>query len=71
MASNKQKHRHTVLSDKSCTSCGTKLKLNLVEKNPTASKCWRCFKGKTKGAYIVAEYPAPEVAKWLKEANAR
>ena len=48
MASNRQKHSHTVLSTKACTSCGTKLKLNLVEKNPDANKCWRCFKRKPK-----------------------
>ena len=43
-----KKHSHLVMSTKNCTSCGTSLKLNLVDKNPDASKCYRCHKGKPK-----------------------
>ena len=39
-----KKFSHLVRSTKHCTSCGTSLKLNLVVKNPNASKCYRCHK---------------------------
>jgi hypothetical protein len=48
MAGKGMKHSHTVLSYKTCTSCGKNLKLNLVDKSPNASKCWRCYKRKPK-----------------------
>jgi len=32
----------TVLSKKRCINCGQELKQNLVDKNPTATRCYKC-----------------------------
>ena len=39
----KKKYKFNVLSDKTCVVCGNRLKKNLVEKKPTANKCFKHF----------------------------
>ena|GEM_PF-5886158 len=37
------KKSFTELSEKSCINCGQKLKQNLVDKNPRANRCYKCY----------------------------
>ena len=38
----KKPYPHTVLSTDKFCSCGTALKMNVVERKPTAKHCYRC-----------------------------
>lgn len=46
MISNKKDFR--ILSDKKCVDCGRFIKQNLLDKNPNADQCYKCFKPKVK-----------------------
>jgi len=39
----KKPNKFNVLSNKKC-SCGTPLKQNVVDRKPTANKCFACFR---------------------------
>ena len=37
----KHKHDFRVMSDKKCSTCGKLLKMNVVERQPNADKCYK------------------------------
>lgn len=39
----KKNHKFDVMSDKKC-SCGKSLKQNIVDRKPTATSCFACFR---------------------------
>lgn len=44
MKSTKQDFR--IMSSKKCITCGKLLKQNLIDKNPDADQCFKCYKPK-------------------------
>jgi len=39
----KKQNRHNEYSDRKCIICGAKIKQNVIDKNPRAKYCYRCF----------------------------
>ena len=61
----KKPNHFSAKSDKICKDCGSKLKLNLVQRKTTANRCYSCYKiAEAKKGHMIKVVPYAEFKKF-------